>query len=72
MLDVLSTEQELGKPIGSDAQEQKNTFMALYGEEACAAMVEKLTDEAKKVLTEQFEDAAFLCELADSLAARRS
>ena len=32
MLDVLSTEQELGKPIGSDAQEQKNTYMALYGE----------------------------------------
>lgn len=72
MLDVLSTEQELGKPIGSDAQEQKNTFMALYGEKACAQMVAKLTNEAKNVLTKQFEDAAFLCELADSLAARRS
>ncbi|MBQ3892136.1 MAG: polyprenyl synthetase family protein, partial [Mailhella sp.] len=36
MLDVLSTEQELGKPIGSDREEQKNTYMALYGEERCA------------------------------------
>ena len=29
MLDVISTEAELGKPIGSDAREGKNTFMAL-------------------------------------------
>ena len=72
MLDVLSTEQELGKPIGSDAQEQKNTFMALYGEEKCAAMVEKLTERAKQVLREGFADTAFLCDLADSMAVRRN
>lgn len=72
MLDVLSTEQELGKPIGSDAQEQKNTFMALYGEEKCAEMVAKLTERAKQVLREGFSDFAFLCELADSMAVRRN
>ncbi len=72
MLDVLSTEQELGKPIGSDAQEQKNTFMALYGEERCAAMVKKLTAAAKEALNEGFTDTAFLCALADSMAIRRN
>ena len=72
MLDVLSTEQELGKPIGSDAQEQKNTFMALYGEEKCAQMVRKLTENAKMALVEGFEDTAFLCDLADAMAGRRS
>ena len=72
MLDVLSTEQELGKPIGSDAQERKNTFMALYGPEKCAEMVNKLTERAKTVLREQFEDTDFLCSLADSLAQRRN
>ena len=72
MLDVLSTEQELGKPIGSDAQEQKNTFMALYGEEKCAAMVAKLTERAKEVLKTGFDDTDFLCALADSMAVRRS
>ena len=72
MLDVLSTEQELGKPIGSDAQEQKNTFMALYGEEKCAAMVAKLTEAAKQALNEHFTDTAFLCDLADSMALRRN
>ena len=72
MLDVLSTEQELGKPIGSDAQEQKNTFMALYGEEKCAAMVKKLTEAAKQALRECFDDCDFLCALADSMAVRRN
>ena len=72
MLDVLSTEQELGKPIGSDAQEQKNTFMALYGEEKCAAMIAKLTERAKAVLKTGFDDTDFLCALADSMAVRRS
>ena len=72
MLDVLSTEQELGKPIGSDAQEQKNTFMALYGEEKCAQMIEKLTMRAKELLREHFEEPDFLCSLADSLAQRRN
>ena len=72
MLDVLSTEQELGKPIGSDAQENKNTFMALYGAEKCAQMVEKLTERAKEILCGSFEDTEFLCALADSLARRRN
>ena len=43
MLDVISTEAELGKPIGSDAREGKNTFMALYGLERCGAYVHELS-----------------------------
>lgn len=72
MLDVLSTDQELGKPVGSDAQENKNTYMALLGAEGCTETIEKLTDFAKNVLCEAFEDTAFLCDLADSLARRKS
>ena len=72
MLDVLSTEAELGKPIGSDREEEKNTYMALYGAEKCAALIEKLTGEAKNALAGQFEDPSLLCSLADSLATRRS
>ena len=72
MLDVLSTEAELGKPIGSDQAEEKNTYMALYGEKRCGELIEKLTAAAKDALSGQFEDTAFLFELADSLAFRRS
>ena len=72
MLDVLSTETELGKPIGSDEQEQKNTYMALYGEKACGALIEKLTAAAVEAIALQFDDTAFLTSLANSLATRRN
>ena len=72
MLDVLSTESELGKPIGSDREEKKNTYMALYGEEKCASLVESLTAAAKDAVRECFADTEFLCSLADSLATRRN
>lgn len=70
MLDVISTTEELGKPIGSDAEENKNTFMAMYGAEKCADMVDKLTKYAKFILTQSFSDTDFLCALADSLVTR--
>ena len=72
MLDVLSTAEELGKPIGSDSQENKNTYMVLMGEEGCRQTVARLTEFAKNVLGEAFEDTAFLCALADSLADRKN
>ena len=72
MLDVLSTAEELGKPIGSDSQENKNTYMVLMGEEGCRQTVARLTGFAKDVLGEAFEDTAFLCAMADSLADRKN
>ena len=70
MLDVLSTREVLGKPIGSDVQENKTTYMSLYGAQKCAEMVKILTDRAKEVLAGAFEDTEFLCSLADMLADR--
>ena len=70
MLDVLSTAEELGKPIGSDIEENKNTYMVLMGREGCEKTIAKLTDFAKDVLDEAFEDTAFLKDLADALSTR--
>ena len=70
MLDVLSTEEKLGKPIGSDEQEHKNTYMVLLGEKGCEETVQRLTQSAKDVLREDFEDTAFLEALADELSVR--
>lgn len=70
MLDVLSTDEELGKPVGSDARDSKNTYMVLMGKEGCEKTIDRLTAAAKDVLKEVFEDTAFLCSLADSLASR--
>lgn len=70
MLDVISTAEELGKPIGSDAQENKNTFMALYGYDKCMDMVIKITTFAKMMIMQNFKDTQFMCDLADSLVNR--
>lgn len=70
ILDVISTSEQLGKPIGSDADEHKNTYMALLGEEKCMEMVEKLTETAKSELKKAFNDTDFLCSLADSMVTR--
>lgn len=49
MLDEISNEAELGKTIGKDRREGKETFMSLYGEKKCSEMIELLTSSAKKI-----------------------
>ena len=70
MLDEMSTVEMLGKPIGSDRQQDKHTYMLLMGRDGCEKTVNELTEFAKKILGEAFEDTAFLCKLADALSVR--
>lgn len=71
MLDVIATEQELGKNIGSDAAEGKQTFMSLLGEAKCAELIDRLSQRACEVAG-SFDDAEFLSELAKRLAVRKN
>ena len=68
MLDVIGTKEEMGKNVGAD--ENKNTFVRLYGLEKCEALVKKYTGIAIDALG-AFEDSAYLIELAESLTDRR-
>ena len=70
MLDVISTDEVLGKPVGSDAEEKKTTYMSLFGQDKCAQMVGKLTENAKNALNECFAGTELLCSLADSMKER--
>ena len=72
MLDVIATEEELGKPIGSDAENAKTTYVTLLGLDGCAERVARYTNEAKEALRrcEWAGDTAFLEQLADDLATR--
>lgn len=69
ILDVEGDEATLGKPIGSDARSEKNTYVTLKGLDACRELVDTLTDEALAAL-EPFGDAGFHRWLAHRLAGR--
>ena len=68
MLDVIGTQEEMGKGVGTDAV--KNTFVRLYGLEKCEELVQKYTDYALEGLN-VFTDTAYITELAESLTQRR-
>lgn len=70
MLDEESTTQQLGKPVGSDRENGKVTYVTLYGLEACQELVQRYTHRAKVAVQEAFENSQFLCDLADALAQR--
>ena len=71
MLDEISTTEELGKPVGSDAEEGKVTFASLLGIEECARLVEEHTALAVEALGDAFGDSTFVLWLARELAGRK-
>ena len=71
MLDVIADQQEFGKPVGSDAEEGKTTFVDLLGLDACASLVERETALAKEAISD-LPGSEFLILLADELASRRT
>ena len=74
ILDVISTAEELGKPVGSDAANRKSTFASLLGVEECEKLVTEYTRKAKLALDRASwqGDTQFLKDLADAMVARES
>ena len=68
MLDVIGTEEEMGKGVGTD--DTKNTFVRLYGLEKCEELVNRYTQVAIDAL-DAFEDTDDLKALARALTERR-
>ena len=71
ILDVTSTAEELGKPIGSDAENEKNTFMSLLGLGRCRELVDEYTNEAITALDAFEGDTSHLADFALKLANRK-
>ena len=67
MLDVIGNAAELGKATGADAL--KNTFVQLYGIDACDKMVRAHTSDALCALA-TFDDHAYMKQLALQLTDR--
>lgn len=70
VLDVVSDQSLLGKPVGSDVQNNKNTYAALYGIASCRRRIADLSASAKGAVSTVGGDAWFLIRLADMLESR--
>ena len=70
ILDITGTMEELGKPIGSDEKNGKQTYVTLNGLEESKLQVEKLSREAVEILDSFAGDSSFLKELVVSLIDR--
>ncbi len=71
LLDVNGTFEELGKPIGSDSEQNKCTYVSLLGIDRSKQIAAQLTMQALGHLS-RFENNGFLCELTDDMLSRRN
>lgn len=69
ILDVKGDAKLLGKPVGSDSENDKSTYVSLLGLEESQKIVDNLTNEAIDILN-RFEGSDFLKELTLFLAKR--
>ncbi len=72
ILDEIGDPKELGKAIGSDKKQHKNTYTSLNGLEAAFARLEHLTDDALEAIAPYYDNAEFFCDLALQLKTRRN
>ncbi len=71
ILDVAGSQEELGKPIGSDEKNNKATYVTLAGMEESVKQVERLSKEAVELLGQLPGEHEFLDELVLSLIHRK-
>ena len=67
---MTGTEEELGKPIGSDVENEKSTYVTLCGVEGAKELVREYTQQAIDALS-CFENNKELISLAEKLIGRR-
>ena len=71
ILDIEGTQEELGKPIGSDIKNGKSTYVSLYGMEEAKNKVRELSEEAQELLSSAGAKDTFLGELFEYLIYRK-
>jgi len=69
ILDVEGDSQAIGKPVGSDAENEKRTYVSAYGIDAAKQAAQEYTESALSAL-QVFEDRAFLETLTRKLVVR--
>lgn len=71
ILDVEGSFEELGKPIGSDKESEKSTYVSILGLDESKRISKVLTDDALKVV-ENFDNNDFLKDVTEYLLVRKN
>ena len=71
MLDINGSVEKLGKPVGSDFDNDKTTYVTLVGTDKAQKDVSTLTDKAVEIL-ENFDDNDFMITLSQYLVDREN
>lgn len=69
LLDIMGDEEKLGKPVGSDADNDKTTYVTLVGADRAQQDVKTLTDKAVEIL-DSFGENDFMKTLSEYLVNR--
>ncbi len=72
ILDFTSSTETLGKPVGSDSENGKTTYVTHYGIEGARKKLDEATDYAIESIKYFGEKAGFLIELAEYLINRKN
>lgn len=72
ILDVVGSQDKIGKPVGSDVRNQKATYVSIYSLETARQMAEQAVGQAMEALREFGEEARVLREMVTYLITRDS
>ena len=71
ILDEIGDPNELGKEIGSDKKQNKNTYTSLNGLDAAFERLDQLTDNALEAIAPYYDNAEFFRDMALQLKNRK-
>ena len=70
LLDITSTSEELGKPVGSDEVNSKSTYPSILGLKRSKELVNELTERAVSAVSVLGDESKFLSDYAVKLSVR--
>lgn len=71
ILDITSTEEELGKPVHSDERNEKSTYVSLYGMDMAVKAVKDYSEKALSILNNMPVQNLYLNTLVEMLIKRK-
>lgn len=70
ILDVVGNVEELGKNVGQDQKDNKNTYTTLFGLDAAYKKLDELSQAALDAIAEYYDNAEFFAKLINELKNR--